>query len=591
MAEKITVEIDFETSPDSAKKIESSAKKAGQKAGEAAGASFAKGFGAVAAAAAGIFALGKAFKTTIDASIKQQEAVNQLSASLSRLGESARLPELENFASALQRQTTVGDEVILQQLSIAQSYGATADQAKNIIKASLDLAAAQGIDLNSAVQRVSKTLGGYAGELGEILPELKGLTQEQLQAGAAADLIAGKFAGAAAAQTKTFSGGLQQLSNNFGDVLEKIGDVVTKSPVLIGFINTLSQRVVQFGDTFSKAFNEFSLSATLEQLRAFAVSYQRFVVDPVIKTVKVIDVLKNGFSTGFDFIILAAARFSEKLGALLSAIGVTDLGEQLKETSAQIGDAVQASFEKTSIATQEAIGSLFSQESAEQINLFFDGLQEKLAQTEEAFNRYGESAVNANTLVASSTSKSAESVAIAAKDINGVVKGSLVKSLTVVGQSIGQAFANAGTTVGDFGKAIIGILGDLAIQIGQIIIATALTVEVFKKSILAAPLAAVAAGIGLIALGTAVKALAGSSSAAPSVNTNGTTTLAPSGATAGENVESGELATSDRRESQTVQIVVQGDVLDSDQTGLRILDILNENFDRNNGTLTNVSIA
>ena len=73
--------------------------------------------------------------------------------------------------------------------------GATVDQSKDIIKAAADLSSALGIDLKSATRNISKTLGGMAGELVEVIPVMKNLTREQLLAGKGIELISKKYAG------------------------------------------------------------------------------------------------------------------------------------------------------------------------------------------------------------------------------------------------------------------------------------------------------------------------------------------------------------------------------------------------------------
>ena len=47
----------------------------------------------------------------------------------------------------------------------------------------------------------------------------------------------------------------------------------------------------------------------------------------------------------------------------------------------------------------------------------------------------------------------------------------------------------------------------------------------------------------------------------------------------------------ERNVGPKVQLVVQGDILDSDQTSNRILDLLNKNFSDSNGSFNNASFA
>jgi len=260
MASDVDIVIDPILGARAVKKVESDLVKAGQKAGkeagEKAGSGFGKGFTGtlksatrallsfkgVAVAAAG--AIGSAFaaREVIQAAARQQDAVNNLNASLARIGEFSQQSsrDLQDFASQLQQVTKFGDEAVLEQLAFAQGLGATADQSKRIVAAAADLSAALNIDLNSATRNVARTLGGFAGELGEVIPELKNLSAEQLRAGAAIDLLAGKFQGLASQQVKTFSGAIAQLKNAFGDTLESIGALVTQSPSVIAAINVIA---------------------------------------------------------------------------------------------------------------------------------------------------------------------------------------------------------------------------------------------------------------------------------------------------------------------------------------------------------------
>ena len=177
----------------------------------------AKGVAILGAAIAGVGSIA-VFKS-IGLAREQEDAVNRLNGALRASGDFSTdaSTELQNYASELQKVSTIGDEVALGQLALAKGFGASNEQAKQIVSAAADLSVALGIDLQAATRNVSKTLGGYAGELGEVIPELKNLTQEQLQAGAAIDLIAGKFQGLAQNETKSFSGAIAQAGNNFGD--------------------------------------------------------------------------------------------------------------------------------------------------------------------------------------------------------------------------------------------------------------------------------------------------------------------------------------------------------------------------------------
>ena len=194
------------------------------------------------------------FKEGIEASQVQQDAMNKLAAQMKINGDFSKeaAQGMFDFASGIQSVSKFGDEAVIDQLAFAKAMGASNEQAKKIIKASIDLAASTGQDLNSAVRNVSKTLGGMKGELGEVIPEMAGLTAEQLKAGAAIDIVARKFKGAAEAELNTFSGKLQQAKNSWGDMLEKIGDFITTSPVIIKLIGIARDGFDRLGKMLAK---------------------------------------------------------------------------------------------------------------------------------------------------------------------------------------------------------------------------------------------------------------------------------------------------------------------------------------------------
>lgn len=195
--------------------------------------------GAMTAAGAALLAAGA---KGVAAANVQENAIKRLNTSLKTSGsfsESAS-KSLQEFASQLQSNTRFGDELILNQLALAKSFGASNEQAKQIVKTATDLSESMGIDLESATRNVSKTLGGFAGELGETIPALKKLTKEQLMAGEGVALLSQRFEGAANEQVKTFSGRLEQLGNTVGDTWEQFGFVITRSDAMKGVISGLT---------------------------------------------------------------------------------------------------------------------------------------------------------------------------------------------------------------------------------------------------------------------------------------------------------------------------------------------------------------
>ena len=70
-----------------------------------------------------------------EAAGKQEAALQKIITATKVSGEfsSAAITDFENFASAIQQTTTVGDEAVLAQLALAKSFGATNKQAKEVL--------------------------------------------------------------------------------------------------------------------------------------------------------------------------------------------------------------------------------------------------------------------------------------------------------------------------------------------------------------------------------------------------------------------------------------------------------------------------
>ncbi len=151
----------------------------------------------------------------------QEQAEKQLEFSLGKTSTA-----LLNQASALQKVTTFGDEAIISQQAFLASIGFTEEKIKQVIPVAMDLASATGMSLESAVRNTAKTFSGMAGELGELVPQIRDLTSEQMKAGDAVRVMGDLFGGQAQIQAQTYAGSVEQLKNELGDMAENIGTIV-----------------------------------------------------------------------------------------------------------------------------------------------------------------------------------------------------------------------------------------------------------------------------------------------------------------------------------------------------------------------------
>ena len=127
-------------------------------------------------------------------------------------------------------------------------------------------------------------------------------------------------------------------------------------------------------------------------------------------------------------------------------------------------------------------------------------------------------------------------------------------------ESIGQAIVKGENAFEAFGKAILGVLGDVAIQAGTMY--TLLGIASFNP-------AQVAAGIALTILGGVLKAVAGGG--------GGSSAGAPGGGLTSNPIDGDTSPVSaPTAVGSAVSVNIQGDVLDSTDTGLRIAEILKD---------------
>lgn len=564
------VEIEIVLDDGSVQKGFAKVKKEGEKTGSFLASSFTK----VGAAVAGIGAtLAAAFagKKVLAAAAQQEAAVKELNTSLKLAGSFSQeaSQQFQEFASSLQQTTRFGDEVILQQTALARNFARSNEETEKLVSAAIDLSEATGITLDSAIRNLGKTFGGLTGELGESVPALRNLTAEQLKAGAALDFVADRFGGAAAANVQTYAGRLEQLSNVFGDLLEEIGFIVTKSPVLNVVFGKIVESVTGAIDAV-KGFRGTGdvFGELLLKLVKFAEGVNLFVIAPIELVINGIKIAFQGLKTGLQAFVGTFAGIASQIAGFFSPD--SEIAQSLKTFK----ESADETFLTFADETSGAIDNVFNFERSAQIAEFTESLRTSVeGALDTTRNLASEGAANLDKFAgkAGETSKKVKKEF----DLKTGIGAGISKSI----QATVQAVAAGENAFAAFAKSVLGVFGDLAIQLGQFFIIEGIAVEALKSL---GGAAAIAAGAALIALGTLIK---GASGGAGGVSAGG----AGSGAAGGDagaiggvglvNDEVDEAEDTEIRDRTKVALTVQGDVLDSRETGLRIVDILNESFE------------
>ena len=193
---------------------------------------------------ASVVAVGAALVKGVKDAVEYSRALLKIDAAMRSIpGASRELrSELIQQAGALGAVTGESDTTILSIQSLLLNFGVAGDQIQNATQASVDLSAALGIDLNSAARNIGKTIGGFAGELGELIPELKELSVEALKAGEGIKLLEEKFRGTAV-ETRGVGEAFGEFGNALADFVRNASSGAVTSQALVDGIDDTSKAV------------------------------------------------------------------------------------------------------------------------------------------------------------------------------------------------------------------------------------------------------------------------------------------------------------------------------------------------------------
>jgi hypothetical protein len=158
-------------------------------------------------------------RDSVKASLEHETAIRKLETAGIR-----NVHAINTQAEAMQRQLGISSDVILTYAAMGRNAGLAEDKILKLVQAGIDLDAALGGGVEARTRQLIKSLGGLAGELGEVDADFKSFTKTQLQAGAAIDLVTKKFGGQGSKQADTLTGAMNTLHESVGDFKRAFGD-------------------------------------------------------------------------------------------------------------------------------------------------------------------------------------------------------------------------------------------------------------------------------------------------------------------------------------------------------------------------------
>jgi hypothetical protein len=198
-----------------------------------------------AAAAVGIAAVSRVMKSLVQNAADDEAATTRLAAAMKSAG--VHSDELVEKLSAQAKAHDLVSAASETELVNAQAYllnmGVTADMMDTALLATTNLAAGLGWDLSQATLNVGKTFGGFAGELSEVIPALKGMSVSAFQAGGALKIINEKFGGQALEKISTFQGKVGEIGDAWEVFAASVGNSITKNEDALKSIDQLNKEL------------------------------------------------------------------------------------------------------------------------------------------------------------------------------------------------------------------------------------------------------------------------------------------------------------------------------------------------------------
>lgn len=179
----------------------------------------------------------------VDKFIEGEEASARLTLSLQNQGiyTSKLQDDYEKLAAKIQAKTGIDDDQIVAGQALLQSYVGQREISEELTKATVDLAAAKGIDLKTAFELVGKTIGTNTNALARNGIEVDANASKQEKIGQIVSQINSKWGDQAAILAKV-DGGTKITAASFSDLQERLGG---KFMPIVEMVNKVFQQLIK----------------------------------------------------------------------------------------------------------------------------------------------------------------------------------------------------------------------------------------------------------------------------------------------------------------------------------------------------------
>ena len=383
----------------------------------------------------------KAFDTQAKAEAKLNSALK---------GNEKAFKSLKVQAQELQKVTIFGDEETMAAQSMLASMGLEEEAILRLTPLIQDMATAKGMDLSAAADLVAKSVGSSTNAMSRYGIQIEGAVGSQERLDSATAALSKQFEGQSEAAAKAGAGGLKQLQNKFGDLMEVIGGM------LMPILNTLVDGISGMLDAWN------GLDEGL-QIAIIAFAGILAAIGPVLTIVGVISTAIGALSIP---IVLIVAGIAALTAAFIYAY---DNIEALKEVGALVFATLQnavISFIQFLVQNNpfalliEGYNFVAEAFGKDKITFFSDvsdsleGLKMKIPEVSTEFGSFGEAVSNAALTAKEALFGIGEAAGVGAELLGGQGGESTGGSSSGGGSTGGGGTATAGGDSGGGGGLI-----------------------------------------------------------------------------------------------------------------------------------------
>lgn len=268
-------------------------------------------------AAAQVFAAFWVSSEFVKAGIEFEDQLNQVAVAFKQTGitSSSATKNIADFAAEIQKTTRFSDNAVLTTASLIQTLARLDSQGlKRATQAALDLSTSLRIDLNTAATMIGKAAEGNVTAFGKMgIAIEKGKTNADTLANTLAVLEA-RFGGASISATNTFGGALDQLKNNFDDVIKNIGLAIIQNDDLIKVVKILSDAMAGLAEIIADNAD------TIKEFISTGISVLSEIIKRLPSAIEAVTAALIAFTTvGLAQSAIAVVTLASQIGVLAVA--------------------------------------------------------------------------------------------------------------------------------------------------------------------------------------------------------------------------------------------------------------------------------